>query len=182
MILFKKWSYFITLFEMQGLLQQGLFQQSLHNLATGQGVLPQVAAAAAAQQLQQLQESQQQSAKQSLQHVSHQSSQPSLQQQTSGTQIQQNHHQSQHQLHQQNKISTNSGSANNNVNTINSNTNSSSVCAHPLKAAVTRAQEQNLEEMTDLEELEQFAKTFKQRRIKLGKNQIVFFRSHLIVV
>jgi len=28
------------------------------------------------------------------------------------------------------------------------------------------------EETTDLEELEQFAKTFKQRRIKLGKFQV----------
>ncbi|OTF69855.1 hypothetical protein BLA29_013724 [Euroglyphus maynei] len=30
--------------------------------------------------------------------------------------------------------------------------------------------ELNPDEMTDLEELEQFAKTFKQRRIKLGKS------------
>lgn len=33
----------------------------------------------------------------------------------------------------------------------------------------TRPSDLNPDEMTDLEELEQFAKTFKQRRIKLGK-------------
>ncbi|XP_075153289.1 nubbin isoform X2 [Haematobia irritans] len=38
-------------------------------------------------------------------------------------------------------------------------------------AAATRAPEASPEETTDLEELEQFAKTFKQRRIKLGFTQ-----------
>jgi len=37
------------------------------------------------------------------------------------------------------------------------------------KSVAPRALEAALEETTDLEELEQFAKTFKQRRIKLGK-------------
>jgi hypothetical protein len=79
--------------------------------------------------------------------------------------------QNQHQIHQQNKISANSGMTNNNGSTNNNNNisnSNSSVTSHPLKAAVTRPTEPNPEEMTDLEELEQFAKTFKQRRIKLG--------------
>lgn len=43
----------------------------------------------------------------------------------------------------------------------------SSIPANQLRAHVARA---DADEITDLEELEQFAKTFKQRRIKLGKN------------
>lgn len=38
----------------------------------------------------------------------------------------------------------------------------------------SRILEPSPEETTDLEELEQFAKTFKQRRIKLGKNIKIF--------
>jgi len=42
--------------------------------------------------------------------------------------------------------------------------------------SATRPSDLNPDEMTDLEELEQFAKTFKQRRIKLGKCAL----SHLV--
>lgn len=45
-------------------------------------------------------------------------------------------------------------------------TSVSSIPANQLRAHVARA---DADEITDLEELEQFAKTFKQRRIKLGK-------------
>ena len=58
-------------------------------------------------------------------------------------------------------------------------TTSTTTTPHLPKAALTaganggggggRASDLNPDEMTDLEELEQFAKTFKQRRIKLGK-------------
>lgn len=46
-------------------------------------------------------------------------------------------------------------------------TSVSSIPANQLRAHVNRA---DADEITDLEELEQFAKTFKQRRIKLGKS------------
>ena len=203
--------------KLQGLLHQGLFQQSLHSLATGQSVLPQVAAAAAAQQLQQFSESQQQvlqsavntqntrqsphnTTNQSSQHTvhhhssqqqnahqhqqqSHQSSGDKQQQQQHHSQTnQQNHHsvggQQTHSLHStQNKISANNAIANaisnnsvsNNTTAITNTSTTSMLNTHPpLKAVATRPTEPNPEEMTDLEELEQFAKTFKQRRIKLG--------------
>ncbi|KAH9420159.1 POU domain, class 2, transcription factor 1 [Dermatophagoides pteronyssinus] len=57
-------------------------------------------------------------------------------------------------------------SSNNNNNT--SLTSVSSIPANQLRAHVNRA---DSDEITDLEELEQFAKTFKQRRIKLGFTQ-----------
>ena len=41
--------------------------------------------------------------------------------------------------------------------------------ATPTPASIQHAQ---VEEQTDLEELEQFARTFKQRRIKLGFTQV----------
>lgn len=42
---------------------------------------------------------------------------------------------------------------------------------HSTMTTAARSMEQSIEETTDLEELEQFAKTFKQRRIKLGFTQ-----------
>lgn len=44
----------------------------------------------------------------------------------------------------------------------------------PVHLQKPRPNEPSPEEMTDLEELEQFAKTFKQRRIKLGKFSDIF--------
>lgn len=44
----------------------------------------------------------------------------------------------------------------------------------PVHLQKPRPNEPSPEEMTDLEELEQFAKTFKQRRIKLGKFSGIF--------
>lgn len=41
-----------------------------------------------------------------------------------------------------------------------------------IKTPNSRILEPSPEETTDLEELEQFAKTFKQRRIKLGKSRL----------
>ena len=70
--------------------------------------------------------------------------------------------QQQQQSGQQQRASSANTSANNQTgNTNNNNNNNNS--------------ELNPDEMTDLEELEQFAKTFKQRRIKLGKLGFFFF-------
>ncbi|KAH7945728.1 hypothetical protein HPB49_014782 [Dermacentor silvarum] len=137
----------------QGLLQQGLMQQSLQNLqlqasqALPPGVLSSqaaatVAAAAAAAAQQQLHQLQQQH--------HHQQQQRQQQQQQ---QEHQGHnralHQSPHNMaHIQHKQAPTG--------------------PHQVKS---RPAEPSPEEMTDLEELEQFAKTFKQRRIKLGFTQ-----------
>ncbi|XP_077524966.1 uncharacterized protein LOC144136480 isoform X3 [Amblyomma americanum] len=137
----------------QGLLQQGLMQQSLQNLqlqasqALPPGVLSSqaaatVAAAAAAAAQQQLHQ---------LQQQHHQQQQQRQQQQQQ--QEHQGHnralHQSPHNMaHIQHKQAPTG--------------------PHQVKS---RPAEPSPEEMTDLEELEQFAKTFKQRRIKLGFTQ-----------
>ena len=68
------------------------------------------------------------------------------------------------------KSNVNFSSPSSHVNNISSKhvsslTSVSSIPANQLRAHVNRA---DAEEITDLEELEQFAKTFKQRRIKLG--------------
>ncbi|KAJ6223039.1 hypothetical protein RDWZM_001584 [Blomia tropicalis] len=71
------------------------------------------------------------------------------------------------------KSNVNFSSPSSHVNNISSKhvsslTSVSSIPANQLRAHVNRA---DAEEITDLEELEQFAKTFKQRRIKLGFTQ-----------
>ncbi|CAG2173119.1 unnamed protein product [Oppiella nova] len=85
-----------------------------------------------------------------------------------------NHLQSTHST-THNKISTKSfaNSFTNSTNNLtNSNNTSTLLNTHPpLKAVATRPTDPNPDEMADLYELEQFAKTFKQRRIKLGFTQ-----------
>lgn len=75
-----------------------------------------------------------------------------------------------------NSISNSSGSNHNNNNnnnnsSSNNNNNSNTVAStlHHIRPSVASQRLLDLDEATDLEELEQFAKTFKQRRIKLGK-------------
>ncbi|GAB6028152.1 hypothetical protein CHUAL_002363 [Chamberlinius hualienensis] len=139
----------------QGLLQQGLLPQSFQNLAqnlqlqsqaagVAPGIVVSQAAAAAAAAQQQLHQ------KFELLFGEYQKQQQQHQQQSSPQQHQ-SAHQHQHQsqpLTPQNKPSS------------------------PLTPTPTRLGEiVSTEEPTDLEELEQFAKTFKQRRIKLGFTQ-----------
>ena len=71
------------------------------------------------------------------------------------------HHNHNHHFSTTNNNNNNSSSSNNN-----SLTSVSSIPANQLRAHVNKV---DADEITDLEELEQFAKTFKQRRIKLGK-------------
>ncbi|RWS14298.1 nubbin-like protein [Dinothrombium tinctorium] len=142
---------------LQLLLQnQSLLQQSLQNI-TGQSLsLPQVAAAA--QQLQQLlsitqQQQEQQPSHQQPQAASH------LLAATSATkpkaQVSQLLHQEQH-----------SSALSRSEHQIHSENGQNQ---KPLSMPPNN--EPPADEMTDLEELEQFAKTFKQRRIKLGFTQ-----------
>lgn len=143
----------------QGLLQQGLMQQSLQNLqlqasqaavSLPQGVLSSqaaatvAAAAAAQQQLQQLQQQHQTQHQQPTQQQPSRTSQPPVS-------LQQQQQPSQPVIITQAQIPPAQKS--------------------PVHPAKPRPTEPSPEEMTDLEELEQFAKTFKQRRIKLGFTQ-----------
>ncbi|XP_077563382.1 uncharacterized protein LOC144179063 isoform X3 [Haemaphysalis longicornis] len=134
----------------QGLLQQGLMQQSLQSLqlqasqALPPGVLSSQAAAATVA-----------AAAAAAQQQLHQLQQHQQQQQQQQQQHQQQQehsralHQSPHNMaHIQHKQAPTG--------------------PHQVKS---RPAEPSPEEMTDLEELEQFAKTFKQRRIKLGFTQ-----------
>ncbi|KAH7641393.1 pou domain [Dermatophagoides farinae] len=73
------------------------------------------------------------------------------------------HHNHNHHFSTTNNNNNNSSSSNNN-----SLTSVSSIPANQLRAHVNKV---DADEITDLEELEQFAKTFKQRRIKLGFTQ-----------
>ncbi|XP_065210060.1 protein nubbin-like isoform X2 [Planococcus citri] len=116
----------------------------------------QQAVAQAAQQLQQLQkqQQQQQSQCQQYQHNSN-SSTPSS---TNNNSVSSNNG---------NNNSTNNSSSNNN----NSSSNTVASSLHHIRPSVASQRLLDLDETTDLEELEQFAKTFKQRRIKLGFTQ-----------
>ncbi|RWS21772.1 POU domain: class 2: transcription factor 1-like isoform X5, partial [Leptotrombidium deliense] len=149
----------------KGMLQQSLLQQSLQNL-TGQGLsLPQVAAAA--QQLQQLLSGSQQQTQASQQQPQ---SQPSLVSPSAKTKTQVSHllhpdqhttglTRNEHQTHTENGQNKHSLTANNGTSPFVPSFNGRNRNDTPP------------DEMTDLEELEQFAKTFKQRRIKLGFTQ-----------
>ncbi|XP_055940340.1 POU domain, class 2, transcription factor 3-like isoform X4 [Argiope bruennichi] len=156
----------------QGLLQQGLMQQSLQNLqlqanqgavSLPQGVLSSqaaatVAAAAAAQQ-----QFQQQMQQQSQQHH----------QQQTQSQQQQPRPQAPPQppppplppssLQQSQPVIINQAQM--------PPAQKMSFSQSPVHQSKPRPTEPSPEEMTDLEELEQFAKTFKQKRIKLGFTQ-----------
>ncbi|GAB6028151.1 hypothetical protein CHUAL_002363 [Chamberlinius hualienensis] len=129
----------------QGLLQQGLLPQSFQNLAQNLQLQSQAAGVAPG-----IVVSQAAAAAAAAQQQLHQKQQQQHQQQSSPQQHQ-SAHQHQHQsqpLTPQNKPSS------------------------PLTPTPTRLGEiVSTEEPTDLEELEQFAKTFKQRRIKLGFTQ-----------
>lgn len=79
------------------------------------------------------------------------------------------HHHSQTQPAHITTTTSTTNSSNCNSKHSNSLTSVSSIPANQLRAHVNRA---DADEITDLEELEQFAKTFKQRRIKLGMYHI----------
>ncbi|XP_023234572.1 POU domain protein 2-like isoform X2 [Centruroides sculpturatus] len=137
----------------QGLLQQGLMQQSLQNLQLQasqlpQGVLSTQAAAAAATVAAAA------AAQQQLQQLQQQQQQKQKQQQ------QQQQAQTQSQTPSQPPPPSQLPPP--------STPTQKAVVTHHVKS---RSCEPSPEEMTDLEELEQFAKTFKQRRIKLGFTQ-----------
>ena len=152
-------------------------QQSLQSLAGQTGVnvnmtLPQVAAAAALQQQFQEQQNQNHNQHNQLHNNQHQNQHSNL------TKAHQTAHQNIQSSHGHNEIHSKSNSNNNN------NNNNSNPSLNNTKAAITTPSHQlgksrtepSPEEMTDLEELEQFAKTFKQRRIKLGQSfDQVFF-------
>ncbi|CAN7982988.1 unnamed protein product [Ixodes hexagonus] len=128
----------------QGLLQQGLMQQSLQSLqlqASQAALLPQGMLSSQAAAAATVAAAQQQ-----LHHLQQQQQQHHEQQQQGHNRAT---HQSQHNItHIQHKQAP--------------------IVPHHVKS---RPAEPSPEEMTDLEELEQFAKTFKQRRIKLGFTQ-----------
>lgn len=116
--------------------------------------------AQAAQQLQQIQKQQQQSQCQQYQHNSNSSTPSST---------------------NNNSVTSNNGNSNNTNSSTNNNNSSSNTVAsslHHIRPSVASQRLLDLEETTDLEELEQFAKTFKQRRIKLGvplSNTVSYF-------
>ncbi|XP_018336201.1 POU domain protein 2-like isoform X2 [Agrilus planipennis] len=121
--------------------------------------------AQAAQQLQQLQKAQQQSHHHQQQQQQHQQSQ------------QPQHHQNRHSnnIQQNTQISQTQSTPPNNAHIppsllTPSTPGSGGLTPQHLKTP-SRILEPSPEETTDLEELEQFAKTFKQRRIKLGFTQ-----------
>ena len=161
--------------QQQNLIQQNLMQQSLQSLAGQTGVnvnmtLPQVAAAAALQQQFQEQQNQNHNQHNQLHNNQHQNQHSNLTKAHQNLNIQSSHGHS--------EIHSKSNSNNNN------NNNNSNPSLNNTKAAITTPSHQlgkprtepSPEEMTDLEELEQFAKTFKQRRIKLGQSfDQVFF-------
>lgn len=129
----------------QGLLQQGLMQQSLQSL--------QLQASQAALLPQGMLSSQAAAAAATVAAAQQQLHQLQQQQQQHHEQQQQGHNRATHQpphniTHIQHKQAP--------------------IVPHHVKS---RPAEPSPEEMTDLEELEQFAKTFKQRRIKLGFTQ-----------
>ncbi|XP_054720170.1 POU domain protein 2-like [Uloborus diversus] len=148
----------------QGLLQQGLMQQSLQNLqlqasqaavSLPQGVLSSqaaatVAAAAAAQQ--QFQQMHQQSQHHQQQTQSHQQPRPQAPPQPPPPPLPPSSLQSSQPV-------------------IITQAQMPPTQKSPVHQSKPRPTEPSPEEMTDLEELEQFAKTFKQRRIKLGFTQ-----------
>ncbi|XP_069687022.1 POU domain protein 2-like isoform X3 [Periplaneta americana] len=159
-----------TLQQHQQSLQQQLQQFVLFQPGTG-AQLPaqaqfflqnqvQQAVAQAAQQLQQLQKQQQQQ----------------LQQQQNNTH--QNHHSSpsNHHSHHHSALTQHHNSVNHHHNHQSQLPPSGPAGVahhhhHHIKTPQSRILEPSPEETTDLEELEQFAKTFKQRRIKLGFTQ-----------
>lgn len=127
----------------QGLLQQGLLPQSFQNLAQNLQLQSQAAGVAPG-----IVVSQAAAAAAAAQQQLHQKQQQQQQQQQSPPQHQSAHQHQSQPLTPQNKPSS------------------------PLTPTPTRLGEiVSAEEPTDLEELEQFAKTFKQRRIKLGFTQ-----------
>ncbi|XP_069687024.1 POU domain protein 2-like isoform X5 [Periplaneta americana] len=148
----------------QGLLQQSFAHQNLPPRGgvpvVSQAAQVQQAVAQAAQQLQQLQKQQQQQ----------------LQQQQNNTH--QNHHSSpsNHHSHHHSALTQHHNSVNHHHNHQSQLPPSGPAGVahhhhHHIKTPQSRILEPSPEETTDLEELEQFAKTFKQRRIKLGFTQ-----------
>ena len=142
-------------------------QQSLQSLAGQTGVnvnmtLPQVAAAAALQQQFQEQQNQNHNQHNQLHNNQHQNQHSNLTKAHQNLNIQSSHGHS--EIHSK----SNSNNNNNNINPSLNNTKAAiTTPSHQLGKSRT---EPSPEEMTDLEELEQFAKTFKQRRIKLGQS------------
>lgn len=69
----------------------------------------------------------------------------------------------------------NNNTSNNNINNLSDNCNDKSELSPPTFTVSRTRSDPSPEEMTDLEELEQFAKMFKQRRIKLGNYYTLSF-------
>ncbi|XP_067010234.2 protein nubbin [Anabrus simplex] len=159
-----------TLQQHQHSLQQHLQQFVLFQPGAG-GQLPaqaqfflqnqvQQAVAQAAQQLQQLQKQQQQQQQQQQSHNNSQLSSPPNHHAAHHAALTQHHNTVNHQQHHP-------PSAGQPTHHHHHHHHSQ----HHIKAPQSRILEPSPEETTDLEELEQFAKTFKQRRIKLGFTQ-----------